>query len=1022
MFKIIHVSDLHLRAGWHEEQGLILRAFFDDLNNQDIKYDRDFFVFSGDLLQSGSSETFAQEFEREFASRLDKLVAKKNRIFCPGNHDIDRDHVEKHLVQLLPIAERMDAETLFNTNISQDPLRSIIRPKFDPILKFAPKIFGITLPPDDFEGHGYSLTDKFSIYVLNSALYSFGGAEDEHGSEIDDEKKLRVETRKLYRWLENDTAPFRALVMHHPFSWLVNWAREEIAKVCRQSFDLVLQGHEHEPDSHTRTRGRQSLIIANAPALHTLKAEKDLGYAIIAVDVPTRSVDIHYRQWTAKDGTFVTGSTMSGTDDGTLRYTLGRDIAVPKTIDAGTDPVADRLKSELDTDLGAYKSLSKTMVPPRLSKTSEYERAAKGDDIFTSEQLLSSSSRAMIYAPQLFGLTTLGRLMSLNFWTTDKKLLIYTKLEALPGHTEGIEKFITAELERYGIAQSQFAGVVLDTSDAYAKNDFRRVNGIHKLFPDKRIYMLNRLPAAEEIFNENKAATGFEFDVYHLRSMHREGVRVLVKAEIESGTDFDEDHITQRVTDDVETLNIHRTPMHAKTLLAIAKRQLDNSPVNRTEMLVQFLHIVFQNNVNLRYDTVPDLKDSAYALGFFCASLLKQEVRHFTKQTFMEQMTAYCKQKAVDLDVGVIFSVLVNERILINYLDRYIFNYTYWIYLFAAHHMYADEEFREMVLRDRKYAEFPEVIEFYSGLDRHRTELLNRLTLDLAQLREDFEKRSQIPRHASIHDHMRWKTDEDPSKVQGNFAKFLNQTELPTSVKDDIADRNYDHSKPYGQELRKLADKGSFGTALHAMTAAARALRNSDHVAKEEKAALLGEILLVWKRLVQMATILAPDILKDQEAQFEDVVFVATRFPRTNDAEADLLKFHTQLPGNAARMFHTDLTTKRMGPLLELALQTEKDQTLGYFLALQILLSKPKGWMDALSKYIASLDRNSFFLATIGADAEHDYRFGFNSSESRVGLRDLMARILARHELKMENPNKRTVQQISAKLAEKLKE
>ena len=120
--------------------------------------------------------------------------------------------------------------------------------------------------------------------------------------------------------------------------------------------------------------------------------------------------------------------------------------------------------------------------------------------------------------------------------------------------------------------------------------------------------------------------------------------------------------------------------------------------------------------------------------------------------------------------------------------------------------------------------------------------------------RKAFEARSQIPITANIFDLLRWKVGQQTvAHMAENLTKFLDQTDLPTEMKDQIADQDYDYSKPYGQELRKFIDQASLAKNIHMMVAAARALRNSDHVDKSYKIPLMREILLIWKQLLQPA-------------------------------------------------------------------------------------------------------------------------------------------------------------------------
>ena len=57
----LHLSDLHYRPNWHEEVGLVISNFFEDLTAQERKYSDLYLIFSGDLINTGEvSEHFEQ--------------------------------------------------------------------------------------------------------------------------------------------------------------------------------------------------------------------------------------------------------------------------------------------------------------------------------------------------------------------------------------------------------------------------------------------------------------------------------------------------------------------------------------------------------------------------------------------------------------------------------------------------------------------------------------------------------------------------------------------------------------------------------------------------------------------------------------------------------------------------------------------------------------------------------------------------------------------------------------------------
>lgn len=70
--KIIHLSDLHFRQNWEEDQGIVLEAFFKDLAKQIEQWDSSNFyiAFSGDVVQSGGTPDLYDSFLDQFDTEL----------------------------------------------------------------------------------------------------------------------------------------------------------------------------------------------------------------------------------------------------------------------------------------------------------------------------------------------------------------------------------------------------------------------------------------------------------------------------------------------------------------------------------------------------------------------------------------------------------------------------------------------------------------------------------------------------------------------------------------------------------------------------------------------------------------------------------------------------------------------------------------------------------------------------------------------------------------------------------------
>ena len=216
---------------------------------------------------------------------------------------------------------------------------------------------------------------------------------------------------------------------------------------------------------------------------------------------------------------------------------------------------------------------------------------------------------------------------------------------------------------------------------------------------------------------------------------------------------------------DIDALNIHRTPLNCLLILKLAEQAFDDSPVNRTDMIGRVLYLLFfQFDKIPRYATRPDIKDCEYALGYVCEWMIRNRKTTFTKNEFYERTQEYCKSQLLDLDSEVLFAFLISENILIRKDLFFSFRFSYWLYFFAAHRMHHSPAFAEYILSESRYSAIPEIIEFYTGIDRRRSDAVVRLTEDLKRMNAEFLARTGISNNFNPFQEALWSPSEDSIK------------------------------------------------------------------------------------------------------------------------------------------------------------------------------------------------------------------------------------------------------------------
>lgn len=1008
-YTFLHLSDLHYRPAWAEEMGLVCRKFTEDLALQIKRFENPFVIFSGDLVLAGADPKLYTAFHSAIADELDKIgLRAERRISVPGNHDISRDALKPLLVMQKGALAESTEERLFNDQLPEFS-KAIFGPKFSNYVEYERNFAQYTCCSPSLGGAGWELSSEVGVYCLNTALCSFGGLEDASGKPISDQNRLMVDTRSLHAWLANSKFKTRILVMHHPLDWLAEWSKIELEKIIAESFQLVFSGHVHQSSATFSCRGLGRSVHFIAPQLFSRKVDP-LGYAFVTLETSDGTASVDYRQW-SQSHVFVNGSGLAGTDSGGLVFAPSRSAYVPVEIlppITKTRDTLEILQAEFDEARTCYSSKKQIWVDRDLAKIPETASNRDSAILLNQDKLIENMCSRVIRAPKQFGLTCLGRYLALACFRKNSKGEVIAMVDALemPHHRQGVIQHIENRCEELRVNRNALRGIILDNwhND---KHGSRIVRELEAEFPGLPIFLLVGIDDCAAIGDTIEAEEVKCFETVYLWALTRTRVRELVIAYIDGLDSLDDNVVAKRVTADIDALNIHRTPMNCLLILKWVEEAFDESPVNRTEMIGRVLYLLFYQFDKIpRYASRPDLKDCEYALGFFCEGLIRTGKSTFTKNEFFAKIQEYCKAQIFDLDVEVLFAFLESENILIRKGYDFGFRFNYWLHYFAAHRMLHDADFAEFILSDGRYAAYPEIIEFYAGIDRRRTDAIVRLTDDLKRMNEEFLKRTGIPADFNPFRGAKWEPREDELvRLKEEVTKSMEESALPAVVKDGIADQSYDRARPYNQALAQFIKDSSLRQLIQAMRGAARALRNSDHVSPTAKTALLEEVMSCWMRVCQILAIISPVLASERSAVFEDICFILVK---EYDQESFSVRFQeimTAIVDNVVAWFQEDLFSKKMGALLGRHVRTHENE-LGELLVLLVMIKqRPPRWEQEVERFIVREKKNTYYLHKVFTALRCEHRIGFSTERTRQELRRLAAMSLAKHETGAKHPN-----------------
>lgn len=661
------------------------------------------------------------------------------------------------------------------------------------------------------------------------------------------------------------------------------------------------------------------------------------------------------------------------------------------------------MELQLQNALEAFKGQPTVFVEPKLSKSREFNEEPN-----ELHQLMEKPCDTVIIAPPEFGLTCLGLHMQVEAF---KKREFWLYIDAEQTKARKITDLLDEELLHYDQVLTDLKCIVLDSWNAGKFDHLTIVKNIAAKCPGLPLIIL----AEDSLLLDatgNFSKIGREFAFLHLQALSKSSMRKLVanyNATKHIGT---EDVLLSSVAEHLESINIHRTPLNCYTLLRVLDGSYSEKLLNKSKLLKAILFVLFTDHNSFSFlSNKPEIEECAFVLGCFCKDLVKEARLWFDSATVASKLKEVCKAKCIVLNVDTMLEVLLENKILIRHGNQMAFRHRFWVYYFAAEWMQHDGEFRQFILKDRNYVNFPEIIEFYAGIDGKRADAVETLLGDLTALIDEVEKKIGIEPSFDPLSPLLWNpSDEFIQKARNQIAEKVGPSNLPADIKDKHADSQYQSTAPYHQSIgiSKFLNEYSVLSLLSSIKAASRALRSSPFVDVELKHKVTRAIIQGWEEISRVVFWISPILAKDGHAMHDGFAL------RLSDGFSENLdqrykQILTCNPCNIVRMLGGDLASKKVGPLLNECFLANYSMLQKHMIALFIATVRPEGWRDATLDYINHLHSRSFYLGDIFATLSHQVTLGDLQPEEEPVLKQLTRAILSKREYGPKGANDKQI-------------
>jgi predicted MPP superfamily phosphohydrolase/energy-coupling factor transporter ATP-binding protein EcfA2 len=284
--KILHLSDIHFIKKKSKNQDDENKLYRQDVQQKLLDTVSSHLkentapgvvAVTGDIAYDGKKPGYDEAWE--FFVKLKGILPKETEFLAvPGNHDIDRDEVDKFVEPYYVVKNNLMDQLLQNPG----QIKKKIHVKFKAFRKFTQQLNPGFYPPkpDYFWVKSFKNQDQpFSFLGLNSAWASEGD-QDRFNIALGLPQVLAALEQSKKEKISN-----RIVLMHHPpFNWLKDMetgkTRVELLKNCR----LLLHGHVHADDLMVYRNPSGSCICLGANASYTEDKDGFIGFQFLEVD------------------------------------------------------------------------------------------------------------------------------------------------------------------------------------------------------------------------------------------------------------------------------------------------------------------------------------------------------------------------------------------------------------------------------------------------------------------------------------------------------------------------------------------------------------------------------------------------------------------------------------------------------------------------------------------------------------------------------------------------------------------
>ena len=751
MIRILHLTDFHLnKRTLNDWNDFLSEAFFTKIDELQAVKKIDIVAFTGDLLDKGGISfgtatdgfnMFNLEIIQPILNRLSLDIS--SFIICPGNHDINR-YADDEFVENGIKATLVNSEKIIDFISKRDSEATYhMLKRIEEYKEFEKNLYKDVIPNKTQSLFKFSIIkeingQKIGISSLNSSWRCYGD---------EDYENIMIGENQLndnFNYIKN--CDIKIALLHHQLDWLSKFERKTISSHIIKEYDIILSGHVHENMSQFVTGFTGSSFLNVSPSglnqIRTDSKEFSNGFTIIDYN---DNVECHYLKYNHDQKKFVDDTDTVDTGKMTFKKPDNEtqdDLRIyRKAINIIKEDYYKQMNAHFikGKNMDDGQNVKNSFVFPPIDKWATISKDSV--EKVSLNHIMNSPDHTLFLAPQENGKRSLLYRIIVEFV---EDFEIFNKIPVFIDFAEIKNKELisiikqytmlsTVEIE-YLLPKGKFV-LLIDNLDFHeARNFEHQINRLHKFNSD---FPLNRIIATyehnnidiipPEIFNNSI----IPFSLHYIRSLRVKEIKQIVQQWLPEEISTQNDSNLEKL---VTTFTSYNLPNNALSvhLYLWSTEHSDRKPINQAVLMEIYIELILEKlrEENI-YSSSFDFTNKIQLISMIAEKMVKSEDGRLvlSEADYYKEVSEYIKLKVgFSFDVTVIAKYLLDRKIFVkNNSGEIKFAYICFMHFFVAKRMQDNSSFKDYILDENRYFNFPKEIDYYTGLVRSDIETFNKI-------------------------------------------------------------------------------------------------------------------------------------------------------------------------------------------------------------------------------------------------------------------------------------------------------